>query len=121
SLNLDVEELDLSLDQKSIIAMLVIEVANNAAKHVFQRDLGSRFEVTLKALSNTRAMLKVTDDGPGATGSTDTTSPRQQLGMQILRGLADQIHGTLSIGVDKGREVTVSFPTLRASVSKHRK
>src|SRR5271168_4384787 len=44
SLNLDVEELDLSMDQKSIIAMLVIEVANNAAKHVFQRDLGSRFE-----------------------------------------------------------------------------
>ena len=64
SLNLDVEELDLSLDQKSIIAMLVIEVANNAAKHVFQRDLGSRFEVTLKALSNHRAMLKVADDAP---------------------------------------------------------
>jgi two-component sensor histidine kinase len=74
SLKLDVEELDLSLDQKSIIAMLVVEVANNAAKHVFQRDLGSRFEVTLKAQSNTRAMLKVTDDGPGATGSSDATT-----------------------------------------------
>src|SRR5208283_3532113 len=51
SLNLNVEELDLSLDQKSIIAMLVIEVANNSAKHVFQRNLGSRFEVSLRALS----------------------------------------------------------------------
>jgi len=120
SLNLDVEELDLSLDQKSIIAMLVIEVANNAAKHVFQRDLGSRFEVTLKALSNHRAMLKVTDDGPGATGSNDVTSPGQKLGMQILQGLGDQIRGTLTIAVDKGREVTVTFPTFRSSVSKQK-
>ncbi len=122
SLNLDVEELDLSLDQKSIIAMLVIEVANNAAKHVFQRDLGSRFEVTLKALSNTRAMLKVTDDGPGVTGSNDVTTPSgQQLGMQILQGLSDQIHGILTVAVDKGREVTVSFPTFRSSVPKPKK
>ncbi len=116
SLNLDVEELDLSLDQKSVIAMLVLEVANNAAKHVFQRDLGSRFEVTLKALSNHRAILKVADDGPGATGSNDVTSPGQNLGMQILQGLGDQINGTLAIAVDKGREVTVAFPTFRSSV-----
>jgi two-component sensor histidine kinase len=120
SLNLDVEELDLSLDQKSIIAMLVIEVANNAAKHVFQQNLGSRFEVTLRALSNHRAMLKVADDGPGATGSNDMTSPGQQLGMQILQGLSDQIHGTLTIAVDKGREITVAFPTFRSSVSKQK-
>ena len=120
SLNLDIEELDLSLDQKSIIAMLVVEVANNAAKHVFQRDLGSRFEVTLKGLSNTRAMLKVTDDGPSATGSSDVPSPGQKLGMQILQGLSDQIHGTLTVAVDKGREVTVAFPTFRSSVSKQK-
>ena len=120
SLNLDVEELDLSMDQKSIVAMLVIEVANNAAKHVFQRDLGSRFEVTLKALSNHRAMLKVADDGPGAAGSSDVTSPGQKLGLQILQGLSDQIHGTLTVAVDKGREVTVAFPTFRSSVSKQK-
>ena len=58
SLNLDVEELDLSLDQKSVIAMLVIEVANNSAKHVFERNLGSRFEVALLALPGHRAMLR---------------------------------------------------------------
>ena len=58
SLNLNVEELDLSLDQKSIIAMLVIEVANNSAKHVFQRNLGSRFEVSLLALPGHRAHVE---------------------------------------------------------------
>jgi two-component sensor histidine kinase len=120
SLNLDVEEVDLSMDQKSIVAMLVIEVANNAAKHVFQRDLGSRFEVTLKALSNHRAMLKVADDGPGTAGSDHVTSPGQKLGLQILQGLSDQIHGTLTVAVDKGREVTVALPTFLSSVFKQK-
>jgi two-component sensor histidine kinase len=120
SLNLDVEEVDLLMDQKSIVAMLVIEVANNAAKHVFQRDLGSRFEVTLKALSNHRAMLKVADDGPGTAGSNHVTSPGQKLGLQILQGLSDQIHGTLTVAVDKGREVTVAFPTFLSSVFKQK-
>jgi two-component system, sensor histidine kinase PdtaS len=108
------------MDQKSIVAMLVIEVANNAAKHVFQRDLGSRFEVTLKALSNHRAMLKVADDGPGTAGSNHVTSPGQKLGLQILQGLSDQIHGTLTVAVDKGREVTVAFPTFLSSVFKQK-
>ena len=66
TVNLKVEELDLSLDQKSVIAMLVMEAAHNSAKHVFQRDLGSRFEVALQALPGHRAILRINDDGPGA-------------------------------------------------------
>jgi two-component sensor histidine kinase len=63
--NWKIEKIDLSLDQMSVLAMLVMEIANNSAKHVFQRDLGSRFEVELLALPDRRAMLKVSDDGPG--------------------------------------------------------
>jgi two-component sensor histidine kinase len=115
SLNLNVEELDLSLDQKSVIAMLVIEVANNSAKHVFRRNLGSLFEVSLVALPGHRAMLRVKDDGPGTTDPGEiATSTREKLGMRILQGLADQIHGTLNVGIHQGMEVTVDFPTFRS-------
>jgi two-component sensor histidine kinase len=113
SLNLDVQELDLSLDQKSVIAMLVIEVANNSVKHVFERNLGSRFEVALFALPGHRAMLRIRDDGPGATDSSDVVSSKQKLGMRILQGLVDQIHGTLTTKLDQGREIMVDFPTSR--------
>jgi two-component sensor histidine kinase len=116
SLNLIVEELDLSLDQKSVIAMLVIEVANNSAKHVFQRNLGSHFEVSLLARPGDRAMLRVRDDGPGATDPSDVASSKQKLGMRILQGLADQIHETPTIELDQGREVMVDFPTFRSPV-----
>lgn len=114
SLNLNVGELDLSLDQKSVIAMLVIEVANNSAKHVFRRNLGSLFEVSLLALPGHRAMLRIRDNGPGTTDSGETAATRGRLGMRILQGLADQIHGTLNVGIHRGMEVTVDFPTFRS-------
>jgi two-component sensor histidine kinase len=113
TLNFNIEELDLSLDQKSVIAMFVMEVANNSAKRVFQRNLGSRFEVALLALSGHRAMLRVGDDGPGVTDAGDEPPSTQRLGMRVLRGLADQLHGTLATELDQGRKVTVIFPISR--------
>ena len=113
TVNLKVEELDLSLDQKSVIAMLVMEAAHNSAKHVFQRDLGSRFEVALQALPGHRAILRVNDDGPGAADAGDEQPSQQNLGMRILQGLADQIHGTLAAELDRGGKFMVDFPVRR--------
>jgi two-component sensor histidine kinase len=110
-LDLDVEELDLSLDRKSIIAMLVIEVANNAVKHVFQPGRGTSLQVTLRALPSKRAVLKIRDNGPGALAASPAAASGQQLGMRILNGLAGQIQGTLRIESGDGTEVVVEFPT----------
>lgn len=111
TLDLDVEELDLSLDQKSVIAMLVMEVANNSTKHVFQRNLGSSFKVALKRLPNQRALLTIRDDGPGIA-AYDAAPSEQRLGMRIIHGLADQLHGTLTADPDQGTGVTVNIPLL---------
>jgi two-component sensor histidine kinase len=121
NLEFHVEELDLSLDQLSVIAMLVIEVANNAMKHVFQQHLGSRLEVTLVALPGKRAMLAVKDDGPGTTASSNPTSPGQNLGMPIMQGLAEQIEGSVTIRNNQGTEVVVTFPTDTRFAERQRK
>ena len=57
------------------------------------------------ALPGRRAMLKVRDDGPGIEDGND----KQGLGTQILQGLADQIHGTLTITLDQGTTVRWIF------------
>jgi two-component sensor histidine kinase len=114
SINLEfhVEELDLSLDQLSVIAMLVIEITNNAMKHVFQQNLGSRLQVTLVALPGKHARLAVKDDGPGmAASSSNPISPGQNLGMRIIQGLAEQIEGSVTIRHNQGTEVVITFPT----------
>jgi two-component sensor histidine kinase len=105
--NWNIERIALSLDQMSVLAMLVLEIANNAAKHVFQRNLGSHLEVELRALPGRRVMLKVGDDGPGVEDGAE----KQGLGMEILEGLADQIKGRLTIAHDHGTTVRVDFPT----------
>jgi two-component sensor histidine kinase len=106
--NWKIEKIDLSLDQMSILAMLVMEIASNSAKHVFQRDLGSHFDVELLGLPSRRVLLKVSDDGPGIEDSDEN----QGLGAQILKGLAVQISGTLAMLHDHGTTVRVDFPTV---------
>jgi two-component sensor histidine kinase len=55
-------------------------------------------------------MLKVSDDGPGVEDSEEN----QGLGTQILKGLADQISGSLTIAHDHGTTVRVGFPAFSA-------
>jgi two-component sensor histidine kinase len=106
-ISFQVDELDLSFDQMSVITMIVIEVANNAQKHVFGRNLGENFLVSFRAVSATCAALSMKDDGPG--WSTDVYAGRT-LGLAILEGLADQLRGTLHITSEKGTETNVVFP-----------
>jgi two-component sensor histidine kinase len=107
-ISFQVDELDLSFDQMSVITMIVIEVANNAQKHVFGRNLGEHFLVLFRAVSDTCAALSIKDDGPG--WSPDDTVYAGRLGLTILEGLADQLHGTLHITSEKGTETSVVFP-----------
>ena len=117
--NWKIEKIGLSFNQMSVLALLVMEVAHNSAKHVFQRDLGSHFEVELRVLPGRRVMLKVSDDGHGIADDAEKHSAEpgmsplalQRLGTQILRGLADQINGTLTVAYDHGTTVRVDFPT----------
>ena len=108
-LGFDIASLKLSSDQMSVITMLVIEVANNAQKHVFERRLGGHFLVSLRALSENRAMLSVSDDGPGLS-SRGNQSVERTLGLSILQSLVSQLHGTISIKSEAGTEVSVVFP-----------
>src|SRR5260370_42424058 len=92
------------------ITMVVIEIANNAQKHVFGPKLGSHFLISLKALPEDQVMLYVKDNGPGWSqtnaGDTDRT-----LGQTILKGLVDQLGGSLNVNSREGTVVSVLFPT----------
>jgi two-component sensor histidine kinase len=109
----DIEELDLSFDQMSTITMLVIEIANNAQKHVFQGGHGSMFSVSLKALPDRRAMLAIRDDGPGMAPFADAGPTENRLGLRIVRGLVNELFGTFSVTPGKGTQVVVEFPVSR--------
>lgn len=110
SLIFDVEELELTFDQMSIITMLVIEAANNSQKHVFQHGVGSSLSVSLKRVSSGRAMLVIKDDGAGLHAVNSERLSEQGLGFRIVDGLVGQIGGTLEISTGQGTEISVRFP-----------
>ena len=110
NLAFDVEEPDLTFEQMSIIAMLVIEAANNSQKHVFRQGRGSNFSISLQALPDRRAMLAIRDDGPGLAQSLDTEPKEQRLGFRIIRELAIELGGTYSVTPGSGTEIIVEFP-----------
>jgi two-component sensor histidine kinase len=107
SLTFDVEDLDLTFDQMSVITMLVIEAAHNAQKHVFRQGRGTRFSVVLGALPGRRVGLTIKDDGPGIMPPPELTG--KTLGMGIIEGLVRQLGGTARTGAGDGTEFTVEF------------
>jgi two-component sensor histidine kinase len=108
-ISFQVDELDLSFDQMSIITMIVIEIANNAQKHVFAHNLGGHFLVSFGAVPDNHAVLSMKDDGPGWSRD-HTVYAGRTFGLTILEGLADQLRGTLHIRSEKGTETSVVFP-----------
>ena len=90
--------------------MLVIELANNAQKHVFQYGRGSRLAVTLTRLSADQVALTVSDDGPGPMQQRRPETAQQGLGLDIVQGLVAQLRGTLRTTANPGTTVVIEFP-----------
>jgi two-component sensor histidine kinase len=111
--SIDVEEFNLTFDQMSSVTMMVIEIANNSQKHVFQHGYGKSFSVSLRATPGDQAMLTIRDDGPGLMQSSGGGSIEHKLGLRIVRGLVSHLHGTLSLIPGYGTEIIVEFPLLR--------
>jgi two-component sensor histidine kinase len=104
----DIAPLGLSFDQMSILTMFVIEVANNAQKHVFRSGRGTKFLISLHELPG-RAVLSLCDDGPAWSQERSSES----LGLTILQRLATQLGGTLSVTWNNGTQVSVAFATAK--------
>jgi two-component sensor histidine kinase len=112
-LSVDVDPLGLSYDQMTAITMIVIEMANNAQKHVFGRHLGTELMIAVRGLPQNGAVLSVKDDGPGWS-PTDAGQNDGTLGLGILQDWADQLRGKLTISVNNGTQISLVFPISKA-------
>ena len=120
NIGFEIEPIQLSFDQMSVITMLVIEIANNTQRHAFERNLGWHFlvslrplpddlRISLKILPGGRAELSVKAKGPGLS-QTNGGETGQNLDQTILRGLVDQLGGHLRVEGENASAVSVVFP-----------
>lgn len=105
---------ELSIDQMTAITLLTNEAALNAAKHVFCKGLGARFDVSLSRGETGRLHLHIADDGPGM-GAQVVDANVKSLGMGIMEAFAMQLGGALEVERSAGASLSVEFETSRAA------
>jgi len=107
------EQVFLNIDIAVPCGLIVNEILSNALKHAFPNGCKGAITVTLQQADG-NCIMTIRDDGIGLQDPAGGT-PRRTLGLQLVRGLVQQIEGNLDIRRDQGTLFTISFPTNRGS------
>jgi PAS domain S-box-containing protein len=94
------------------LALILNELLTNSAKHGINGRGTGEIAVALRRAGD-HMVLSVHDDGPGFDDAQE--SGRRSSGLGLVRGLTQQLRGTLTIERVAGARCTVSFPERRGS------
>lgn len=106
ALHCEAADFSLVADLAIPATLFVVESVSNAFQHAFASQATGRIDVTVQVADGI-AVIQVADDG----GGFDTADPQGQMGMDLMRGFADQLHGALEInGRARGSLLSLRFP-----------
>lgn len=101
---LDCADVTVDVTTATSLGMIVNEAVTNALKYAYVDRSSGRLRVQLSA-SGDRWLLLINDDGPGFV-----QAPREgSLGMRLMKGLARQLNGRLTIDGSSGTTVSLSW------------
>jgi two-component system, sensor histidine kinase PdtaS len=87
----DIDDIAVSADNATPLALLTNEVLTNTLKYAFPDDRQGRISITLKHIGGRRARLVIRDDGVGF----DPEQVRQGMGSRLIKGvIGNQLNGT---------------------------
>ena len=102
-------EILLSLDSALPLGLIVCEFIVNSLKYAFPEGRGT-ISAGLKVIEDGRARLSLADNGIGLPAPAKDSAG---LGLNLIRGLVDQIHGELDVIGRDGVQMTILFPIQR--------
>jgi len=107
-LDLEIEPVAAREHIMSAAALIANELVGNALTHAFPDDRGGRVKVELRRLDEANAVLIVSDDGAGydPAAQTDTS-----LGLWLIKGLTQQVRGTMTTTTEGGVTARLEFAT----------
>lgn len=105
---LDVEQINLDVAQAVPLGLILNEAITNAIKYAFREGEKGKVVILFKKQTNNTCLLKIVDNGIGlpVDFSTETT---ESLGMSLMRGLSEQLDGSLEVHSDEGLVISVLF------------
>jgi PAS domain S-box-containing protein len=109
-LQLDTEEIPLTLDLAIPFGLLVNELISNCFKHGFPEDRGGVIEISIHRIDGVVHMV-VSDDGVGLPEQFDATAC-PSMGLKLAASLAHQLGGALRFSNGKGSRVEADLKRL---------
>jgi two-component sensor histidine kinase len=104
---LDIESIRLNIGQAIPVALIINEAVTNSMKHGFP-DKGPGM-VTINMYKNgDQITLLLADNGIGI-GDHPTAADAGSLGLELMRGLAREIHGRIEFASQSGTKITMIF------------
>jgi two-component sensor histidine kinase len=102
----DIQDISIDVDQALPIALIANEVVTNAYKHAFEGVYERNLKFSLKT-HNSHLILKIQDNGKGFE---PTSSESDSLGLEIIKGLVEQLDADYEYRVDKGTTFILTVP-----------
>jgi two-component sensor histidine kinase len=110
-----IEPLDLDVTVAIPLALIVNEAVTNAIKHAFPGDSGGRIDISL-IIDHQLVNLTVKDNGAGFELSNNHND--QSFGLELMKGLAQDINAEISFEVQQGTTIKITF-TLEEEQKNH--
>lgn len=106
-LQLEIEDIDLTLDKAIPFGLIINELVSNSLKHAFSKnDKGKIIGVTLKKNGNNRISLNVYDNGKGFSEDLDYKNS-DSLGLNLIYTMTNQMDGKIVIENKHGTHVKI--------------
>jgi len=106
--SLQIDNIELNHASAITLGLILNETITNSIKYAFARMKHGQISISLTQISASQLLLGIADNGRGLPGDFDSKNGAS-MGMELLRGLSDDLGGTLTIETKNGTHIKVIF------------
>ncbi|PZU87289.1 MAG: hypothetical protein DI529_07265 [Chryseobacterium sp.] len=106
--DLDIDTIYLDVAQAVPMGLIINEAVNNTVKYAFPGKTGGEVLVSFKISGSNLYQLIISDNGVGLPKDFNLDET-ESLGMNLMRGLTDQIDGIFLLENQNGLKITIAF------------
>ena len=106
--SLQIENIELNHASAITLGLILNEAITNAIKYAFAKVKEGKISISLSHISDSQILLSIADNGRGLPIDFDSKIGAS-MGMELLRGLTDDLGGSFSIETNEGTHIKVIF------------
>ena len=110
SIDVNADDMPITIDAAIPLGMLVNEIVTNALKHAFRSRPSGRISVIFSGTPASGAQLVISDNGIGLPERSLEVTKNGTSGSRIIRSFVKQIRGAMHVDTEAGTTITIRIP-----------